>query len=202
MICIIKVILTNLLMSIVLVGSCFAQEDLLSRVPQLQENARESAISYPVCGIRVIDLDTSRGKIRVTIQLSRFPVFENKIAVADLLTLLKARVESNRTGKQNPMSGEVGDLVQVILSVLQKSKDPDVIPVIGQLLEDKSEYVVFRSFWALQELSESSKELQLEVEKVVFPKTAIELFRKRAVELPTWAKIKGGQLKIKRLNAI
>ena len=177
-------------MSIALVGSSFAQEDLLSRVPQLQENARESTLGPPICGIRTIELDTSRGKIRVTIQLSQPPVFENKISVKDLLMLLKARVESNRTGKQNPMSGEVGDLVQIILSVLQKSKDPDVIPVIGQLLEDKSEYVVFRSFWALQELSESSKELQFEVEKVVFPKTTIELFRKRAVELPTWAKIK------------
>lgn len=143
-------------MSIILVGSCFAQEDLLSRVPQLQENARESALGPPICGISVIELDTSRGKIRVTIGLSRFPVFGNKIAVSDLLTLLKARIESNRTGKQNPMSGEVGDLVKVILSVLQKSKDPDVIPVIGQLLEDKSEYVVFRSSWALQELALAS----------------------------------------------
>ncbi len=187
---IIKVILTNLLMSIVLVGSCFAQEDLLSRVPQLQENARESALGPPICGIRVIELDTSRGKIRVTIQLSQPPVFENKISVTDLLTLLIARVESNRTGKQNPMSGEVGDLVQKILSVLQKSKDPDVIPVIGKLLEDKSEYVVFRSSWALQELAESSKELQLEVEKVDFPKTAVELFRINAVKLPEWVKIK------------
>ncbi len=177
-------------MSIVLVGSCFAQEDLLSRVPQLQENARESALGPPICGIRVIELDTSRGKIRVTIQLSQPPVFENKISVTDLLTLLIARVESNRTGKQNPMSGEVGDLVQKILSVLQKSKDPDVIPVIGKLLEDKSEYVVFRSSWALQELAESSKELQLEVEKVDFPKTAVELFRINAVKLPEWVKIK------------
>ncbi len=52
---IIKVILTNSLMSIILVGSCFAQEDLLSRVPQLQENARESALDFGYCGIRVID---------------------------------------------------------------------------------------------------------------------------------------------------
>ncbi|MBA4123057.1 MAG: hypothetical protein H0X72_11420 [Acidobacteria bacterium] len=187
---IIKVILTNLLMSIVLVGSCFAQEDLLSRVPQLQENARESALGPPICGIRVIELDTSRGKIRVTIQLSQPPVFENKISVTDLLTLLKARIESNRTGKENQMSGEVGDLMQIIFSVLRKSKDPDVIPVIGQLLDDRSERIVFLSSGALQVIAKSSKELQFEVEKVIFPKTAIELYKKRAIELPEWAKIK------------
>ena len=88
------------------------------------------------------------------------------------------------------MTGEVSDLMYVILPVLQQSKDLDVIPVIGELLKDKNEQVVFLSSSTLQEIAKSSEELQFEVEKLVFPKTAIELYKKNAVKLPEWVKVK------------
>jgi hypothetical protein len=187
---IIKVILTNFLTLLVLAGGCFAQDDLLNRVPQLQETARQANGGALGCGAGSIKLVTSRGEITIGVGLDPIHVFGGKIVVADLLTLLKARVEAIRTGKQNPMSGEVNDLIYVILSVLQQSKDPEVIPVIGQLLEDHNEHVVFLASGTLQEIAKYGKELQFEVEKLVFPKTAVDLYRTKGVKLPDWAKIK------------
>ena len=183
-----KFISITFLTLLVLAGSCFAQNDLSSRVPQLQETARKANGGALGCGAGRIKLVTSHGEITIGVGLDPIHVFGGKIVAADLLALLRARVESNRTGAQNPMSGEVDDLMYVILSVLRYSSDPDAIPVIGQLLEDKKAQIVFQSFSALQQLANTSKELQYAVEKVVFPKTAIALFEKYGVKLPHWVK--------------
>jgi hypothetical protein len=184
-----KFIPTIILTFLFLAGTCSAQNDLLNRVPQLQETAARASGGVLGCGEGSYLMVTSRGQFMVSSGLDAIHVFGGKIVVADLLTLLEARNESNRTGEKNQMSGEIGSFMYVILSVLQDSKDPDVIPVIGQLLKDKNEQVVFQSFYALQKLAKSGEELQFEVEKVVFPKTAVELFKARKVELPEWAKV-------------
>ncbi len=186
-----KIISTAFLTLLVLAGTSFAQNDLLSRVPQLQETARKAAGGVLGCGKGgSLELVTSRGEITIGVDLDPIHVFGGKIVVADLLTLLKARIEANQTGERNPMSGEVDTLLYITLSVLGKSKDPDVIPVIKQLLEDKNETVVFHSANALQQLADSDEGLQLEIEKIVIPKTAIELYRKFGGELPKWVKLK------------
>jgi hypothetical protein len=184
-----KFISTAFLSLLFLTGNGWAQNDLLSQVPQLQKTAVKATGGVLGCGEGSFVLVTSRGQFMIYSGLDPIHVFGERIVVADLLTLLKARIESNHTGEKNPMSGEIGTLMYVVLSVLQDSRDPDVIPVTGQLLKDKNEKVVFLSSSALQKLAKSSLELQLEVEKVVFPKTAIELFKLRNTKLPDWVKV-------------
>lgn len=188
-----KIISIAFLMMLVLAGTSFAQNDLLSRVPQLQETARKATGGVLGCGKGgSMQLITSKGETFIITDGDPIHVFGNKVIVADLLTLLKARVKANRTGERNPMSGEVDTLLYITLSVLGKSKDPDAIPFIRQLLEDKNETVVFHSGHTLQQLADSDEELQLEIEKIVIPKTAVELYRKLPRELPKWVKVKEG----------
>lgn len=165
-----------------------AQNDLLSRVPQLQETARQANGGALGDGFGSYTLVTSYGEIKVDGGLDPINVFGERIVVADLLTLLEARVEANRTGNQNPMSGDVSDLAYVILSTLAESKDPTVIPVITKLLDDKDDTIRGWSVIALLKLAESDEDLQKEIKKVTFPKAAVSSAEGRGVKLPTWAK--------------
>jgi HEAT repeat protein len=158
----------------VLVGSNLAQDDLLSRVPQLQETARAANSGRLGCG-----------------KSDFVTVFRGKVTVSDLLVLLEARAEANRTGEPNPMSGEVKDLVYVILSGLPSFKDATVIPVVRELLEDKNEVIRGWSAIALFRLAEQSEDLRKEIEKITFPKAAVQSAAGRGVKLPTWAKMEG-----------
>lgn len=184
-----KLISTTLLTLLILVGTCFAQNDLLSQVPQLQETARKANGGALGCGAGSIKLVTSRGEITIGVGLDPIHVFGKKIVVADLLTLLEARVESNRTGEQNPMSGEVSDLAYVILSTLAESKDPTVIPVIAKLLDDKNDTIRGWSAIALFRLAKSDEDLQKKIAEITFPKAAVQSAKGRGVNLPTWAKV-------------
>src|SRR3712207_1462952 len=94
-----KFISTAFLLLLISIGTCFAQNDLLNRVPELQEIARLSNGGAKGCGRGTITLLTSRGEIKVAINLDPIHVFGNKIVIADLLPLLEARVQANRTGK-------------------------------------------------------------------------------------------------------
>ena len=186
-----KLISTAFLTLLVLAGTCFAQNDLLSRVPQLQETARKANGGALGCGEGSIKLVTSLGEISVGVGLDPIHVFGKKIIVADLLTLLEARIESNRTGEQNPMSGEVSDLAYVILSTLAESKDPTVIPVIAKLLDDKNDTIRGWSTIALLRLAKADEDLQRKIAEITFPKAAVQSAKGRGVDLPTWAKMSG-----------
>lgn len=180
----------TVLLLIILIDTCFAQDELLSRIPKLQENARLSNGGAKGCGIGTITLLTSRGEIKAKSNLNPIHVFGNKIVINDLLPLLKARVEANRTGKSNPMSGEVSDLVYVVLLTFAKSQDPIVIPVVATLLEDKDEVIRGWSAIALFRLGESSEELRQIIEKITFPKAAVQSANSRDIATPVWAKVK------------
>lgn len=186
----IKLISTAFSLLLVLAGTGFAQNDLLSRVPQLQETARSANGGASGCGEGAISLVTNRGNIVVGSGLDAIHVFGNKIIVADLLVLLEARIESNRTGEQNPMSGEVGDLAYVILSTLAESKDSTVIPVIAKLLDDKEDTIRGWSTIALLNLAKADKRLLKMVAEITFPKAAAQSAKARSVDLPTWVKVK------------
>lgn len=169
---IIKVISTIFLTLLVLVGNSFAQDDLLSRVPQLQETSRQANSGRLGCGKS--DFAT---------------VFTYEVNVSGLLILLEARAKANRTGEQNPMSGEVKDLVYVILSGLPHFKDATVIPVVKDLLEDKNEVIRGWSAIALFRLAEQGEGLRKEIEQITFPKAAVQSATSRGVKLPAWAKM-------------
>ncbi len=134
-----KIISIAFLTLLVLAGNCFAQNDLLSRVPELQETARLAAGGAKGCGSGTLILVTSRGEIQMRTGLDPIHVFGRRIIVADLLPLLKARVEANRTGEKNPMSGDVGQLTALTVSIVAMSQEAEAIPIIAALLEDKDD---------------------------------------------------------------
>ncbi len=157
---------------ILLVSNNFAQNDLLNRVPQLQDTARKSNGGALGCGSDFANVFGSE-----------------KVTVSDLLVLLEARVKANQTDEQNPMSGEVSDLVYVILSGLPYFRDEKVIPVVKELLKDKDDVIRGWSVIALLRLAEKDKDLQREIEKIVFPQAAIQSARARGEKLPAWISI-------------
>lgn len=186
-----KIISTAFLTFFVLTGSCFAQDDLLSRVPELQETARQSAGGAKGCGKGTITLVTNHGEIHFATSLDPIHVFGRKIVVADLLPLLKARVEANRSGEQNPMSGEVGNLAALTVSLIAKSQESEAISLIAALLEDKDDKIRGASAISLIKLAEVSEDLRQEIEQITFPKVAVISAEGRGVKLPAWAKVKG-----------
>ena len=126
----------------VLVGEVFAQDMLLTKVPQLQETARRANRGEFGRAIGHITLITSRGQVKAEL-VSATPnlLFGQPIKISDLLPLLDARAEFNRTGVINPMSGQVADLTYVVLYTLSLAKDPEAIPVIAALLKDKESVI-------------------------------------------------------------
>ena len=171
-------------------GTCFAQNDLLSRVPQLQKDAARGNGGGFGCGVGQITLVTSRGEIKTGAILDIVGVFGEKVVVADLLTLLEARTKYNLTGEQNPMSGNIILLASMTLSLLSQSKDPSAVPVIVKLLDDKDAAISGWSATALLWLAQSSEDLQKEIEKVAFPKAALKWAEGRNLKIPSWVKVK------------
>jgi HEAT repeat protein len=86
--------------------------------------------------------------------------------VSDIHILLKSRADSNRRGKEGPMSGEVIDLCYVCLSTLSLAKDPESIPVIVPLLNDPSDTVRQWSGIALKAIGESDVTLQKKIDEM------------------------------------
>jgi hypothetical protein len=177
----------------VLVSDVFAQEELLKKVPQLQETARRANRGELGRTIGHITLITSRGEVKAEF-VSATPtlLFGRPIKVSDLLPLLAARAQFNRTGVVNPMSGEVSDLTYVVLYTLSLAKDPDSIPVIVELLKDKEDVIRGWSAIALYEIAKFSEQLRVKIEEVKFPQAAVDSAKARGVEPPPWVQIASG----------
>lgn len=65
-----------------------------------------------------------QGQVKTESGLDPIRVFGSTIEVSDLLPLLEARAQFNRTGVVNPMSGVVTDLTYVVLYTLSLAKEP------------------------------------------------------------------------------
>lgn len=167
-------------------GAC--ETDLLKKVPKLQKTAQRSSGGAMGCGIGTITLITSKGKISVQSGLDPIHVFGHIIVVADLIELLKSRAESNRTGNKGPMADEVSNLCYVILDTLSLAKDPASISVIADLLTDKDDTVRGWAAIALYRMGNSDSELQEQIQKIIFPKMAIESAHGRGEKPPRWVK--------------
>jgi ABC-type amino acid transport system permease subunit len=172
------------------VGEVFAQERLLEKVPQLQETARRANRGELGRTIGTITLITSRGQVKVEgVSATPFRLFGQPIKVSDLLPLLEARGEFNRTGAVNPMSGQVADLTYVVLYTLSLAKDPDTISVIAELLKDKDSVICGWAAIALYETAKFSEELRAKIEAIKFPQAAVDSARARGVPSPRWLQI-------------
>lgn len=165
-----------------------SQENYLNRVPELQENARLATGGAKGCGKGSIVLVTSTGEIGLGTGLDPIHVFGKKIVVADVLKLLEARIESNKSGQENEMSGSVDKLMYVIFSFLGRSKDPKVIFPASQLLRDKSDTIRRWAFGALINLAGADEDLKERVKKIEFPVIAIESAKARRIIIPGWVK--------------
>lgn len=187
-----KYILTIVLTLLAIAGNAFAQEPLLKKVPKLQETARRANTGALGCGVGVLTLITSKGQIKSPSNLDPIHVFGGTIRVSDLLPLLEARAESNRGGVSNPMSGNVGDLMYVVLYTLSLAKDPDSIPVIAELLKDKNDATRGWSAIALYEIAKSSEESKNKIQSIKFPQAAVVSARGRGVEPPAGLQITSG----------
>lgn len=143
------------------------------------------------CGLGFILLHTSRGPVVVESNLDPIHVFGQDIHVPDLLALLKARADSNRTGAANPMSGEVSDLAYVALYTLSLAQDPDSVEVIAELLKDEDEAVSGWSAIALYKIG-ACEELRAKVREVEFPRAAVRSAKSRGVEPPGWVRVAAG----------
>jgi hypothetical protein len=185
-------ILLTALTLFALTGDCLANDDLLKRVPQLQETARLANGGALGCGVGTVTLITSRGQIKAQSSLDPIRVFGGTIRVSDLLALLEARAEFNRTRVANPMSGEVSDLTYVVLYTLSLAKDPISVPVIAELLLDGDDVIRGRSAIALYEIAKSGEGLRAKVKKIKFPQAAVQSARARGKEPPAWLQLKPG----------
>lgn len=172
-------------------GVCFAQSDLLSRVPELQNTARLAAGGAKGCGRGTITLVTSHGEIKVATGLDPIHVFGRRIVIEDLLPLLKARIEANRTGEQNAMSGDVGQLTALTVSITAMSQDVNIVPVVAALLDDKDDQIRGAAAYSLLKLAETNEAIWREIEQISFPRAAVISVEGRGVKLPVWVRVKG-----------
>lgn len=173
-------------------GGAFAQESLLEKVPRLQETARRANAGALGCGFGKLTLITSTGRIDTFTGLDPIQVFGRTIRVADLLPLLEARAEANRSGAVNPMSGDVSDLAYVVLYTLSLAKDPASIPAVAGLLDDKDEVVRGWSAMALYEIAGAGEEAKAKVRAIEFPRAAVDSAKARGKGPPDWVRIAPG----------
>lgn len=162
------------------------EHEILQRVDELQKIARRTNGGAMGCGMGFVTLITSKGEVKAACGLDPIHVFGKRIAVLDLHVLLQSRADANATGKQGPMSGEVSDLCYVCLDTLALAKDPDSIPVIASLLEDKNDVVRGWATIALFRMGQADDQLRKRIEAIEFPKSAIASARSRANPPPSW----------------
>jgi hypothetical protein len=174
--------------------SVFAQEDLLSKVPELAVTAIKANGGALGCGAGKITLITGNGEIKLYTGLDPIHVFGSKVNVADLTKLLQARVKSNNGLEKNQMSEKnIGSLVYVILSVISESKDKTVVPVIIDLLKDGDEVIRAWAAISLFRLGESDEKIKKQLQKIVFPLNAVNGANGRSIKTPNWATLEVNQ---------
>jgi len=173
-------------------ATAVAGADILSRVPELQEKARLANRGVLGCGVGSVVLQTSEGQRTVRTGLDPFQVFGQSIKTSDLLVLLEARARSNQTGVAGPMSGDVDDLSYIMLDTIGMANEPRAIPVLGELLKDRSDIVRGWSAIALYRMGASSEALRATIKEIVFPKAAVTSAAGRGETAPQWIKVEDG----------
>lgn len=168
-----------------LVGFSYAQNDLSSLVPELQLKERKAGI---VCGVAGMILVTNKEEIKITGDLTSRLIFGPRIVIADLMPLLEARVNANRTGEENPMSGNVDSLTGQIIHFVSLAREQAAIPVLAALLEDKDRDIHTSASRSLIEMAKINEEFRREIEKITFPRKTLS--GQQYKDLPTWLKIK------------
>ncbi len=169
-------------------------DEILKRVAALQKIARASNHGTLGCGVGFVTLVTSKGEVKIRCGLDSIHVFGGKIKVSDIHVLLRSRADSNLTGEKGAMSGEVSDLCYVCLSTLSLARDPESIPIITPLLEDKNDVVRGWAAISLFKIAEADAELKKQIEKVGFPRPALASAGGRGIQPPPWVIVKSNEV--------
>jgi HEAT repeat protein len=164
---------------------------ILQRVPQLAETARRAGRGELGCGVGMLKLLTSRGEVVVRSDADPMQVFGATIETADLIALLNARAESNRSGVPGPMSGDVSSLAYVCLSTLGHSRDPAAVAAVAPLLTDRDEVIRGWAAIALLQLAASDAALRRAIEPIRFPAAALAGAVSRGEVVPAWLVVDG-----------
>jgi hypothetical protein len=167
-----------------------ADEDLLSRIPQLQRTAQAAVSGGLGCGSGEVEFHTSTGVRTVVTGLDPIHVFGSKIHTGDLVLLLATRVESNRSGVDGPMSANLDSLCYVIISTLALSHEPLAIEPLLELLNDSSPMVRRWSAIALYEMGEASTELREVIRETGFPMAVVADAASHGNKRPEWVKVR------------
>jgi hypothetical protein len=165
---------------------------VLAQAARLQEKARLVVHGPHPDGMGRLTLITRKGRVEAHTGLDPMLVFGNPIKVADLLTLLRARAEANRTGGKGPMSADASDLCFVCLYTLPFANDPESVPVIAQLLTDRSPTIRGWAAIALYRLGNKDEQLRERIKTITFPKSAVDSAAARGENPPAWVKTGNG----------
>ena len=157
-----------------------SRPSILERVTQLAAIAKQAARGELGCGEGPFTLMTSRGPVRIVTGLDPIHVFGDAIATADLVVLLEARIASNRSGAPGPMSGSVGRLGALAVSLLAHSKEPEAIPLGAALLTDPDDNIRDAATTALYELGDTRPRWRPQIRAIRFPP------ERRGKSVPAW----------------
>ena len=159
---------------------------ILSRAQELEAVAKKAAGGSMGCGVGTLTLITSRGRVRILTGLDPIHVLGNSVASADLLTLLRARIESNRSGQPGPMSGSVSRLVGLSLYLLSVAKEPEAVEVSAALLADPDAKIRKSAAINLYELGDRRPRLRPEIRRLHLPEQALQEAASDGHAPPAW----------------
>ena len=138
------------------------------------------------CGTGQITISTSRGTIRADTWSDPIILFGSHVSAAQLITLLEAKVEANRTG-QGPMSGDRAALCHVALHTLALARDPQSIDVIGKLINDDDQLVRGSAVVVLIRIGEAVPDSREKIGRLFqLHPGATTVARGRGETLPAW----------------
>ena len=164
----------------------------LQQVAAFKKNARLASSGALGCGPSgTLYLLTSRGRMGVPGASGDIgKVFPSPIRTGWLLTLLRERGKFVRTGGDGPMADpapeedgpnkndvheealrrtEARTLCALCVEALSYSEEPEAVPMIAELLHDRSYIIRHYAFQALNRLGNANLELRAKVEEIEIP---------------------------------
>lgn len=169
-------------------SNCDAGEDIIEKALDLQKTAQ--TVNAENLGVGMVTLITSQGEVKAVCNSDTTNVFGKKIKTSDILVLLQARIESYRTRRTGPMSGEVRELCSNCLSALALARDPQSIFVIKSLLDDPDEVIKELAVITLLNLAGNDQKLEEQISQVRFPIGTINRVKKQGHSVPSWLVVK------------
>jgi hypothetical protein len=160
------------------------QPPILKRAEELKEIAIKSVHGRLGCGVggEMKFVDRQGKVITAHCSLDAIHVFGAQVDITDMLTLLQARIQSNKSRKLGPMSSRAESLCYVICETLRIIKHPAAIPVMKDLvLTERNPRIQRDAAYHLVKMGEDES-LREEIQRIQFPMDLKRYF----AETPDW----------------